>query len=204
MRVDVSLGRLLNSREPLRGKPDLFRFGDLDRCCRQRAREQGQNGSDIGKPFPPLFGHHWPRFLLPCHPRKPRLSATCSGFTSNVARSVPAEELARRNILSKVCTFASGCIKGGGPYSVGVPLRLRRRSRRQRRCAAVGFLRRYSASNLHAQRRVPAPFRPCCGLAVELSCWTTSFSSVAVVKQNPALSLPKSGIGHLASCIALQ
>jgi hypothetical protein len=24
------------------------------------------------------------------------------------------------------------------------------------------------------QRRVPPPFRPCCGLAVELSCWTTS------------------------------
>jgi DNA invertase Pin-like site-specific DNA recombinase len=30
-----------------------------------------------------------------------------------------AEELARRNILSKVRTFASGRIKGGGPYSVG-------------------------------------------------------------------------------------
>jgi hypothetical protein len=30
-----------------------------------------------------------------------------------------AEELARRNILSKVRTFASGRVKGGGPYSVG-------------------------------------------------------------------------------------
>src|SRR5271156_6238860 len=30
-----------------------------------------------------------------------------------------AEELARQNILSKVRTFASGRIKGGGPYSVG-------------------------------------------------------------------------------------
>src|SRR6516165_2602097 len=30
-----------------------------------------------------------------------------------------AEELARRNILSKVRTFASGRAKGGGPYSVG-------------------------------------------------------------------------------------
>jgi site-specific DNA recombinase len=30
-----------------------------------------------------------------------------------------AEELARRNIVSKVRTFASGRVKGGGPYSVG-------------------------------------------------------------------------------------
>jgi site-specific DNA recombinase len=30
-----------------------------------------------------------------------------------------AEELARRNFLSKVRTFASGRVKGGGPYSVG-------------------------------------------------------------------------------------
>jgi site-specific DNA recombinase len=30
-----------------------------------------------------------------------------------------AEELARRNIFSKVRTFASGRVKGGGPYSVG-------------------------------------------------------------------------------------
>jgi hypothetical protein len=30
-----------------------------------------------------------------------------------------AEELARRNIHSKVRTFASGRVKGGGPYSVG-------------------------------------------------------------------------------------
>jgi DNA invertase Pin-like site-specific DNA recombinase len=30
-----------------------------------------------------------------------------------------AEELARQNILSKVRTFASGRVKGGGPYSVG-------------------------------------------------------------------------------------
>jgi site-specific DNA recombinase len=30
-----------------------------------------------------------------------------------------AEELARRNIVSKVRTFASGRIRGGGPYSVG-------------------------------------------------------------------------------------
>jgi len=30
-----------------------------------------------------------------------------------------AEELARRNILSKIRTFASGRVKGGGPYSVG-------------------------------------------------------------------------------------
>src|SRR5580704_4604031 len=30
-----------------------------------------------------------------------------------------AEELARRNILSKVRTFASGRVKGGGPYSMG-------------------------------------------------------------------------------------
>jgi site-specific DNA recombinase len=30
-----------------------------------------------------------------------------------------AEELARRNIMSKVRTFATGRVKGGGPYSVG-------------------------------------------------------------------------------------
>jgi site-specific DNA recombinase len=30
-----------------------------------------------------------------------------------------AEELTCRNIVSKVRTFASGCVKGGGPYSVG-------------------------------------------------------------------------------------
>jgi site-specific DNA recombinase len=30
-----------------------------------------------------------------------------------------AEELARRNIVSKVRTFANGRAKGGGPYSVG-------------------------------------------------------------------------------------
>jgi len=60
------------------------------------------------------------------------------------------------------------------------------------------------SSPLRAQRRVPAPFRPCCGLTVELSCWTTSCSSVAIVKQNSALSLPKGGIGHLAFSIALR
>ena len=32
---------------------------------------------------------------------------------------VLAEELARRNVVSKVRTFASGRVKGGGPYSVG-------------------------------------------------------------------------------------
>jgi site-specific DNA recombinase len=30
-----------------------------------------------------------------------------------------AEELTRRNVVSKVRTFASGRVKGGGPYSVG-------------------------------------------------------------------------------------
>jgi hypothetical protein len=31
MRSDVPLDGLLNSRQPLRGKADLFRFGALDR-----------------------------------------------------------------------------------------------------------------------------------------------------------------------------
>jgi len=53
----------------------------------------------------------------------------------------PAEELARRNILSKVCTFASGCIKGwrsvqrrrAAPIAAKVaPVNAR--------CATVGFL----------------------------------------------------------------
>jgi hypothetical protein len=51
VRVDVSLYCLLNSCEPLRRKADLFRFDALDRCRRQRAHEQGQNGSDKPKLF---------------------------------------------------------------------------------------------------------------------------------------------------------
>src|ERR1700687_1836954 len=42
------------------------------------------------------------------------------------------------------------------------------------------------------------------GAHVGLFCPAMSGSSVAAVKQKPALSLPKMGIGQLADCIALQ
>jgi len=110
MRVDVSLDRLLNSRQPLRGKPDLFRFDDWIDAAARGPVSRTKTGATYQSFFMnpsywalsycsgssaasasgvSLFGHHWPRFLLPCHPRRPRPSVRCSRFVSNAARRSP-------------------------------------------------------------------------------------------------------------------